>query len=134
MREIKEEMIPLPPGELPRPYLNLIVYMQMLTPEEIEKCNVAFNNALNVGVSTFEYGDRLVEEIIFNHVLSKIQLFTSLCPFTAFAQFDAKARKLGIYISPYYIYYSTRIDNIFDLDETRLTGYYRAILKASYCR
>ena len=129
MREIKEEMIPLPPGELPRPYLNLIVYMQMLTPEEIEKCNVAFNNALNVGVSTFEYGDRLVEEIIFNHVLSKIQLFTSLCPFTAFAEFDAKARKLGIYISPYYIYYSTRIDNIESLDETQLTGYYRAILK-----
>jgi len=58
-------------------YFDTISYLQDMTDKEKTMCLVAFNNALNVGVSTFQYGDRLMEEVIYNHILNKIRLVTN---------------------------------------------------------
>jgi len=124
MREIIEERIdPNVPN-----YRELTSYMQELHDSEKQKCTVAFNNALNIGVSTYPHGDRLAEEIIFNHILSKIGFKTSLAPFTAFAEYSRRTREINICFSPYYIYYIAKAE-VGELDEIRLTGYYRAVIK-----
>jgi len=108
-------------------YQEAISYIDELTDKERLMCLTAFNNALNIGVSTYKYGDRLVEEAIYNHVLNKLKLITTLVPITAFA--TIRDREFVICVSPYSLY-KIAAESLGDsLDETTLTGYYRAIIK-----
>jgi len=107
-------------------YFDTISYLQDMTDKEKTMCLVAFNNALNVGVSTFQYGDRLMEEVIYNHILNKIRLVTTLTPITAFTTIDGNELLIGI--SPYSLYESMK-ESSSEIDETQLTTFYRAIIK-----
>jgi len=128
MREIVEEI-----ADASSPhYEEAISYLKDLSSMEKDVCLRAFNNALNIGVSTFPYGDRLAEEIIYNNILNKVKIMTTLMPITAYA--GIAGRDLVIGISPYSLYESavksmSEYTGTREIDETQLTTFYRAILK-----
>jgi len=109
-------------------YKKKLRYLDKLSDDEKKICEIAFDNAINVGVSTYKFGDRLIDEVIYNHVLGKVKLKTTLLPITAYACLDGN--DFVVTISPYSMYYILK-DSFPDhqYNEIELTGYYRAILK-----
>lgn len=114
------------PEELKMKKDKINIYMSQLKDSEKNLCEKAFNNALNLGVSTFEFGHSLIEETIYNLVLNKINFRYTTLPITAMA--TIKDRDIYIVANPYYLCTLLKHTKN-DLNEQNLTIFYRAVIK-----